>query len=295
MTGSARDVVTPAVGGAPALIEEQALRATISPLRVVEALETTPPLPGLETLIGVRAGGHLREALDQAVTTPAFIGSPLHMLLDDLSGATLVATWAWSSWTEDWQERIMNDPARQFAGRSGQMEGVCTGFAPGSSALSSTGQPQAGQNTAAVPALVNPDDPTGWHAFAEPAGVTMRRARWIDVWHEKGDLRIESGFQDSATVPEGGRRAIHEYRVSATADPDSGQIRSIVADPRVLPYAECPGAILNVGRLVGTGLDDVRTTVIAELKGIAGCTHLNDVLRMLVAAPRLAAMLGSAA
>ena len=122
----------------------------------------------------------------------------------------------------------------------------------------------------------------------------MRRARRIDIWID--DLiRIDSAFQDSATNPRGGRTAVHEYRLTATADPISLTLLSVTAEPRVLPYPECPAAAANAPRLVGARLADLRAKVLGELSGVAGCTHLNDALRALAEAPALVERLKAAA
>jgi hypothetical protein len=114
----------------------------------------------------------------------------------------------------------------------------------------------------------------------------MRRARRIDV---RFDTRIviDAAFQDSATMPAGGRAVVHEYRLSATADPQSLRLLSIEAEPRVLPFVECPGATANLSRLLGTPLTELREKVLVELRGTAGCTHLNDALRALADVPAL--------
>jgi hypothetical protein len=166
------------------------------------------------------------------------------------------------------------------------MEGVCVGFRPGSRALNVDGTPFAQQNAAQVVDLRRPDDPQGWHAFDAQYGVGMRRARRIDVWRDDV-IHIDSAFQDSATNPEGGRTAVHEYRLIATADPATMQLLSVQAEPRVLPYAECPAAVANVHRMLGVSLPDLRLRVLEELRGTAGCTHLNDALRALAEVPAL--------
>ncbi|HEY2659678.1 MAG TPA: DUF2889 domain-containing protein [Caulobacteraceae bacterium] len=114
----------------------------------------------------------------------------------------------------------------------------------------------------------------------------MRRARRIDVWVD--DLiRIDAAFQDSATNPQGGRTAVHEYRLTAAADPGSLKLLAVYAEPRVLPYPECPAAAANVTRMIGTPLPDLRERVLNDLRGTAGCTHLNDALRALAEVPAL--------
>jgi hypothetical protein len=143
-------------------------------------------------------------------------------------------------------------------------------------------------NCTLVPPLAHPDDPAGWHDVDDLQGVSMRRARRIDVWAD--DLiRIDSHFQDSASTPDGGRRmAVHEYLLAATIDPAAGTLLSVEADPRTLPYRECPTAAGNVGRLLGASARDLRQVVLVELAKTAGCTHLNDALRALAEAPILA-------
>ncbi|WP_040829427.1 DUF2889 domain-containing protein, partial [Nocardia jiangxiensis] len=89
------------------------------------------------------------------------------------------------------------------------------------------------------------------------------------------------------TVPTGGRVAVHEYRLTATADPDTGELLTIDADPRVLPYDECPLASRNVGKALGTPLSELRTVVLDKFSGTEGCTHLNDAMRALAEVPVL--------
>jgi hypothetical protein len=96
-------------------------------------------------------------------------------------------------------------------------------------------------------------------------------------------------FQDSSTRPEGGRIAVHEYTLTATADPESMTLAGVVGVPRVLPYPECPLAVRLVDALVGAPLADLRSVVLERLPGVAGSTHLNDALRALADVPDLVA------
>ena len=117
----------------------------------------------------------------------------------------------------------------------------------------------------------------------------MRRARRVDVWIEDGVIVIDAAFQDSASTRDGNgqRAALHEYNLSATADPQTMRLLSIDATPRVLPFPECPGAVANLPRLIGSDLSAMRQTVLDELPGTLGCTHLNDALRSLAEVPAL--------
>jgi hypothetical protein len=170
------------------------------------------------------------------------------------------------------------------------MENVCTGFATGASSLDPAGRP-TDQSRAEVVELENPDDALGWHPLAEQKGPQMRRARRIDIFRDGGLLQIDAGFQDSGTNPRGTRTAIHEYRVYAEVDSATMTLVSIQALPLILPFRECPGASVKVGRLVGRPLEGFREEVLTSLPGTLGCTHLNDVLRALADVPALAATL----
>jgi hypothetical protein len=58
-------------------------------------------------------------------------------------------------------------------------------------------------------------------------------------------------------------------------------VGAIAAEPRVLPFPECPGAADAVGDLVGCSLSELSRSVPELLTGIRSCTHLNDLLRAL--------------
>jgi hypothetical protein len=298
MRGRARDLLTPAGGAAPVTLAEDVMEVLASPTREILTIETCRGHAAAQQLVGARGGGYLRGEIARVLPDEHAQGTPLHLLLDDFSGASLVAGWAWSRWRTDlWNRRI--EEARKGGpgspGRNGSMEGICSGFRPGSSALSGDGgSRQDIQSSARVPPLTRPDDPLGWHELAQQEGVGMRRARRLDVWLEDV-IHIDVGFQDSSTAPDGGDRiAIHEYHVAATADPETFEVLSIVSDPRVLPYAECPGASPNVTRLLGRDLRRFRLEVLEQLPGTLGCTHLNDVLRSMADVPLLAGRLREA-
>ncbi len=295
MQGHARDVFTPAAGAAPIILAQDRLDVWASPLREILRIGAEPERPAASALIGKRAGSHLRAAINEVFPDEQEAGSPLYLLLDDLAGASLVAGWAWSQWSNNWMARSKADATPSTAGRNGRMEGICTGFAPGSSALGADGRPSPMQSSAPVPPLPHPDDPDGWHELPVQEGVGMRRARRIDLWRDGGGtLYVDAGFQDSATAPAGGRIAVHEYSLMATADAASGKLTAVHARPHVLPYPECPGAAPNVDRLIGEPLATLRGAVLKILAGTLGCTHLNDALRALAEAPQLAERLEKA-
>lgn len=169
---------------------------------------------------------------------------------------------------------------------------ICTGFAAGASSLTPADMPDhINQSSAEVGPLENPDDAAGWHAMPYQSGPQKRRARRIDLWREGGSIKVDAGFQDSGSNPNGGRTAIHEYRVFAEIDDETGVLVSLQALPLILPYRECPGASVKATRLIGQDVRDFRNSVLITLPSTLGCTHLNDVLRALADVPLLAAAL----
>jgi len=278
--GRARDLFTPPQGE-PQVLGEDWLEVIASPTREITAITANRRNDEVRKLIGARGGGGLRSEIARLLPQEKAGTTPLHLLLDDFPGTSLVAGWAWSRWTPDWKERMIREHTHR-------MEGICSGFRTGASSLFPDGRhdPRS-QTSTPVPPLEHPDDPGGWHDLPVQDGVGLRRARRIDVWFD--DLiQMDIGFQDSATSPGGGRIGQHEYRVLASADPITLRLTSIAVDPRLLPYPECRGAAPNAVRLEGAELAAFRLEVLARLPGELGCTHLNDVLRTMADVPGLA-------
>ena len=290
MTGRARDILTPAAGGVPVELGSGAFAMTVSPNREILALSTTPAHPRTPELVGVRAGGASREALKSILGD--LTGAPLFQVLDDFAGTSLVASWIWSEWVEDWQGARQSAGMEAVAGRRGTMENICTGFATGASSLDPDGGPALdGKERTEVGPLADPADPLGWHAMPEQSGVKFRRARRLDLYRDGDLLHADLGFQDSGSNPHGTRSALHEYRVHAEIDPATMTLVSLQALPLILPFRECPGAAVKIGRLVGQPVAALRDAVPTILRSTLGCTHLNDVLRSLADVPVLAKQL----
>ncbi|MEH6757304.1 MAG: DUF2889 domain-containing protein [Parasphingorhabdus sp.] len=293
MTGTGRDYLTPLDGAPGRKLALDQFRMLSSPMREILAVEVEPHRENINMLIGCRAGSQSRSILAEVLAVDRKAGTPLFQLFDDFAGASLVAGWAWRLWVDDWDALIAKNGKPKHIGKGGNMEGVCAGFAPGASSLKADGSPRNDiQSMAAVPSLVHPDDPEGWHPLADQKGCAMRRARRIDIWVDDV-VQIDIGFQDSANAPGGGRIAVHEYRVRATADLKSLELLSIDVDPRILPYRECPAASPNASKMIGVKLGDLRETVLEQLRGTVGCTHLNDVLRSMTDVPQLLARGGA--
>ena len=289
MTGIARDLWTP-FAGSPRELASGSFRILTSTRREIMEIAVSPEHPSSADLVGVRAGGASRGQLTELMGDVT--GTPLFQILDDFAGASLVANWVWAHWPQLGANKAANTELQTTAGRQGAMVDVCTGFARGASSLNEDGTVNTSdQAVAQVEPLANPDDPIGWHAMPTQEGLYARRARRIDLWREDGLIRVDSGFQDSGAAPDQPRSAIHEYRVYAEIEETSGTLVSIQALPLILPFRECPGASMKIGRLVGKNLSEFRTTVPVELASTLGCTHLNDVARALADVPALARQL----
>lgn len=290
LDGRARDLVT-APDGTASVVAEARMRIVLDPRRLITEILTTPRRPLLDSLVGHSAMSGHRARLAEAAAPDVRAATPLHLLLDDLPGATLVSGAAFRPWYG--MERYL---AGKGAIRRRVMTGVCTGYQEGSSALAPDGTLRWDQHRGRAVDIDAVDDDRAWHELADHREVSMRRARRLDLWMSGATARVDAFFQDSSTLPEGGRQVIHEYVLTAEAEAEAEAfgfvLRSVEPVPRVLPYRECPLAVPNTSRLVGSPLADLRPKVLGELGGIAGCTHLNDMLRSLADAPALATALG---
>lgn len=285
--GRARDLFTPEAGDARVLARTD-LTAVTGRERDIQCIRADPDVEGVDRLVGRSAGSGLRKAIAAELPEEVEAGTPLHLLLDDLAGATLIAPYIYYRWSDVYPEirlRIENGPRHV-------MQGTCSGFRPGSSGLRPDGTLlQVGKNTARTRSLDDPADPLGWHELHEHPDVAIRRARRIDVWVDDGRIEIDAMFRDSVWAPEGHEEVLHEYQMLGSAERATGTLLAITAVPRVLPYAECPGAAPNAAWLEGTDMRALRSTVLERLRGTDCCTHLNDGLRSLAEVPVLAASL----
>jgi hypothetical protein len=281
--GNARDLRTPIAGAVPEVLYTARFAAGIEhSTRTIQWLETDPRHPGTDALVGMRGGGNSRGRLAEALEDEATAGTALYLMLDDIAAASLIAGFAYSRWFPRKRLEVINQPPKR------SMTGVCVGFMPGSGALMPDGSPNWDRHTEPVQEIDVDDDPWSWHQIETISELSMRRARRIDIWIEGDKVFIDSMFQDSSTEPSGGRVAVHEYRLTGEADIRTGRVTRLAAEPRVLPFRECPLAARSVEELVGLRLRSLRAEVLTLLAGTAGCTHLNDAMRALAEVPGLA-------
>lgn len=288
LTGRARDIITPASGGSPDTIHLDELFLTVDANKNIQSIRTNPERKNLQQLIGTNGFSGLRQNLDHLLLDDKNQAAPLYQLMNDITGCLVVSDWAWASR----KESLLPEARAKRIAMMANMEGVCTGFSPDSSALRTDGAYQASMAARVVP-LPHPEDSEGWHELKEHGSrVSLRRARRMDVWLDE-DIVVESTFQDSATTEAGDRIAVHEYSVEASFDSNLLTLKSIQATPHILPFVECPGAIKNLQQLIGTHAQDLRAEVSKRLRKVNGCTHLNDATRALAEAPTLINLLVS--
>lgn len=284
LRGRARDAVTSSPSDPPRVVREAAMDATLRE-RLIEVIETKPAFEGIPNLVGQRGGGHLRGALASLVPEVRGSGSPLYLLLDDISGTSLIGGVAFVR--QPRFRALALEDGQPRGPRPEDMEGVCIGFAPGSSALTEVSEHIGPPRMRPIGELVHPDDPHGWHDLPEMPAIGTRRARFIDVQVDGDRVEISAGFQDSTGDPDHGRVGIHEYRLHATADLSTGRLDGLESTPHILPFRECPSAVKASLAIVDAPLADLREAVLERLAKTNGCTHLNDALRALAEVPVL--------
>lgn len=248
--------------------------------RTVTALDVRPEVVGVDRLVGARVSSGFRRLLADALPDLVAGGSLEHLLLDELTPATLVSG---SALARSGAVRLAADgPAARAP------VDICAGWAAGSSmftAIAETGIPLLGWGPPA-PSLADPGDPLAWHATEALAPGSMRRRRLIDVGPPSAvrpddGLTITVRFRDSYWEDDGTETVVHEYGLAATVDPAGWTVLGAGVEPGPLPAPECPRAAASADRLVGRSVTDLRDIVRQEFVGTSTCTHLNDVFRSL--------------
>jgi hypothetical protein len=289
--GRVRDYLTGEAGRPGRVLDRAEFRARIADDKTIRSIEVEPPFAGADRLVGMRGGNHLRLFIKETMPELIADGAPIYLALDDISGTALVSAFAWSHWHGDFLQRMRERMGEEELARMmAERVNVCWGLQEGNSGVSGEGPKRDVAETQAGD-VRNPADPEGWHELFDPEGAGFRRARRIDVVRDGDVIRVDAAFQDSVALKTGGRGAIHEYNLAVAIDVDTGEILTLEPEARILPFSECPGAIHNAKRLIGSHVADVRETVLAQLRGPEGCTHLNDALRALAEVPKLAGYL----
>lgn len=284
VAGAARDLVTRPDGVAEVLAEAT-MDAVVEADRRIRSLEVIPELAAPGSLVGTVVGPGFRAAAASAFAAAA--GTPTGALVDDLPGAVVIAGYA--------PVRTMNrqgGPA-PWGGTGGgvaaAMANACVGWREGGTAMAAVQTRGAiGVQDCPPEPAEDGDDAAAWHAMDALAEGSMRRRRRMDVVPGGKEVVVDSVFRDSYGLGEGAE-VLHEYAVRLTLDAERFAVVRIEAEPRVLPFPECPGATARLGELTGVPVGELRGAVGRVLAGTAGCTHLNDLLRAVADAGQLLA------
>jgi hypothetical protein len=275
MSGHARDLIT--LPDAATREEHARITAFVDgPSRELVSITAEPDPGGLDALIGVVVGPGFRARVDTAVPAERTARSLLYLLLDDLPGAGLVSGYALLN-----TDTAPRGRHNEYLAAAADM---CAGWASDGSMMQAIRE--HGRNPSPTgppaPSLDRPEDALAYHQLPPLPPGGMRRLRRIDVTPSDGragnwdlDVFFRDSHMDDALL----ETVVHEYSLSArVAGPDRtiGEI-DVTAD--VLPWKECPAAVASAVRLVGHGLDDLRSHVRSQFVGTTTCTHLNDVLR----------------
>lgn len=303
LRGRARDLLTPSAGE-PAVLAEAGMVASVGPGRTVEAIEAWPARSTIDRLVGAQGGSSFRSAIDAALPGEREDATPLYFLLDDIAGCSLIAAMAWSRHRPP--TTPSPEPAAAVAADAGRHQQrpepmgmrkgriICSGLRPG-------GFAQRSRQAAGPPGPfvrdagdLSTDDQWAWHEMEELSGVAMRRRRRVDVSVEDASISVDAHFRDTVLEPDGSQKVVHEYTLACTVDRHSRKLVGITAQPRVLPFPECPAAAAHVSQLLGLRVGGFRTSVQETLREIESCTHLNDMLRCLAEVHALATRLETA-
>ena len=277
LVGRGRDLLTTAPDDAHVL-SETTLQAEVDYVnnRTLSFIESDPTEPALGNLVGERTGTGFRSRVDAEVPDHRDRESLLYQLLDDLTVAILVSGYVLST--------VPMPPTPAMTSAMQRNENVCAGWRSGGTimlGIGDEGRPPMVTGPE-VSALLPTNDPLSWHELPPLPENGMRRARRFDIWPSGGGwAHVDCFFRDSHMDVDGMETAIHEYAVSADVDVRSETIVAGSADPRVLPWIECPPAADSASRIAGMALADLRPAVRGEFTGTTTCTHLNDQLRSL--------------
>jgi hypothetical protein len=298
LRGRSRDLLTPAEGD-PVVLGEASMVVDVGDARTVESVAVTHALEGArpEALVGAQGGSRFRTAIDAAFPGEREAATPLHFLLDDIAGTSLIAGFAWWASASEAGEPSEAQKAAMAARRRegiGMRKGriICSGLRPGGfhTQRMADGGGMSSHLTARAGDLTS-DDPWAWHEMEPPQTVMMRRRRRVDIAPVGDTLDVDAHFRDSFWMPDGTEMALHEYSVAVTVDKVTRTVQSASAHPRVLPFPECPLAAPHVSQVAGLRIDTFRTSVQDTLMELEACTHLNDMLRCLAEVASLASHL----
>ncbi|MFI5045193.1 MAG: DUF2889 domain-containing protein [Acidimicrobiales bacterium] len=258
---------------------------------MITTMEMSPPDGRFDLMVGSSARAGFRRLLATVIDDPFGADSLLHLLLDDLPGAALVAGYAVQNHEATVGSGLMTELTSANPEYLLDQADQCAGWVSDGVMLSEFRAVQRLPNVVgpAAPDLDTDDDPDSWHEMGDLPPHGMRRRRRLDLGPVRADgtAQFDVHFRDNHLNPWQGDRVVHEYEVTGTIDATRRVVTDISVIARVLPWVECPGAVGSAQRVVDVPMADLRTMVRTDLTGTSTCTHLNDVLRGLADLPTL--------
>jgi hypothetical protein len=281
LSGAARDLRT--FDGETRVLGSAQVRAELDASLALVALTTSPPDQRAAALVGRRVASGFRAAVDEAMPDAGEAATPLYLLLDDLPVAAVISGYA---------RLYSGDIAPEHTDAGLVKADICAGWRSDGTMMVSLRTERRLPVPVGPPAtrLEPADDPLAWHEIGPLAPGAMRRRRLVEV-SDGSPCSVYAMFRDTHVDSTNAETVLHEYAVTAELDPDTLVLSRSQAQPRVLPWSECPEAAASATRLDGRRASDVRRLVARELRGTTTCTHLNDLLRSLGDLGALAAVL----
>jgi Protein of unknown function (DUF2889) len=286
LSGAARDV-RGTDGPDPLVLSAASINARFDSSRTLVSLTTEPESTWAQAMVGQRSGSGFRRFLEEA--TPKD-GDPslVRQLLEDLPAAALISGYS----SLRLARRLGAEPSSLTPpGVLDRMTDLCSGWRASGLAVvnvaASRGVPV--QDTPPAPDLER-EQPGAWHEIPVLEADWMRRRRFVDVnFDDRGSgdsarpvsAQMWAMFRDTVGESDGSESVLHEYAITGRLDwtDDGVRLTTVKADPKVLPFVECPAAAAEVVALEGQLLRDLPRSVPEVLFGVASCTHLNDLLR----------------
>lgn len=280
LSGHVRETYTTATYETRNLVSDW-VRARVDGAKRIVDLNASRRANVLADFVGLNAGGALRKAMAEQLPDEASSETGLNALLDELAGASFMAGSAWYAWPGGIETFVQLSKISSMLDRP--VTGLCLSYVPGSPAIRRDGS--GNEDVAHHPVFPSPLVASGiWDEHElQPDTINHWRLRRTDLWHEDGLISVDAWFQDSSSIPGmiDRRMIFHEYSLRAHLEPKTLTLQAIEVEAHVLPYTTCRAAPATVAPLIGLSAHDLRTAVLERLRGPAGCTHLNDMLRSL--------------
>jgi hypothetical protein len=283
LKGAARELRTE--NGKGEQVGASSVEARLGPDRVLLSVDVEPDDGTAYGLVGRVVGRGFRSAVSGLFDHSDSSGGTLRILLDDLPAAALISGYAALYAGEvDIQTKHLEAGLLQAD--------ICSGWRSDGTMLVTV------RERGHLPVPIGPpansvgpdDDPDAWHDSGPLAARAMRRRRLVQI--ADGDpIAVFAMFRDNHVDGDGVESVLHEYTLNADLDRHTRVLTSCRAEPRVLPWPECPSAADSARRVEGRRIDELGAFVSKQLRGIGTCTHLNDLLHSLTRVPALFAYL----